>query len=255
MAGPEKCYAAPGSEVCCNRMDDCVFKPAAIRLEEADCRHCAKDRPDCHADFHKRVAEAKPGTITEIPECVARMSPEDRREFMNGVCAPPRLRSEDPRQPGPATTSFTWSECGITFTADDRNDRDDANPKDIAGRAKPQLHLIPSPALIEVAKVMGNGAFKYGPYNWRHKKICHTAYIAAAERHTRSHLDGELMDPDAARSHPEKGVPPNHSVYHLAAAAAGLLILLDAILTDNAIDDRPPAGVAGQLINPPKEAP
>ena len=128
----------------------------------------------------------------------------------------------------------------------------DANPKDIAGRAKPQLHLIPSPALIEVAKVMGNGAFKYGPYNWREKPVCHTAYISAAERHERSHLDGELMDSDAATPHPVKGAPPNPQVYHLAAAAAGLLILLDAILTGNAIDDRPKGGVAGALINPSK---
>lgn len=132
---------------------------------------------------------------------------------------------------------------------------DPRNPKDIAGQAKPQLHLIPSPALIEVAKVMGNGAFKYGPYNWREKPVCHTAYISAAERHTRSHLDGELMDPDAAKPHPEKGAPPNPDVYHLAAAAAGLLILLDAILTGNAVDDRPKPGVAGALINPPALAP
>lgn len=132
---------------------------------------------------------------------------------------------------------------------------DPRNPKDIAGQAKPQLHLIPSPALIEVAKVMGNGAFKYGPYNWREKPVCHTAYISAAERHTRSHLDGELMDPDAAKSSPEKGAPPNPDVYHLAAAAAGLLILLDAILTGNAVDDRPKPGVAGALINPPALAP
>jgi hypothetical protein len=120
---------------------------------------------------------------------------------------------------------------------------DSRNPKDIAGQSKPQLHLIPSPALIEVAKVMGLGAAKYGPYNWREKAVCHTAYISAAERHARSHLDGELFDPDA-KAH----------VYHLASAAAGLLILLDAILTGNAIDDRPKAGVAGALINPPKEA-
>lgn len=116
---------------------------------------------------------------------------------------------------------------------------DERNPKDIAGQSKPQLHLIPSGALIEVAKVMMCGAEKYGPYNWRQKKVSHTAYISAAERHERSHLDGEDYDPVASR--PE--------IRHLASAAAGLLILIDAILTGNAIDDRPPAGVAGALIN------
>lgn len=145
--------------------------------------------------------------------------------------------------------------CGVRNCIGHGLPLDDANPKDIIGRAKPQLHLIPSGALIEVAKVMMNGAFKYDPYNWRAKKVTHTTYISAAERHSRSHLDGELFDPDAAKPHPTKGMPPCPIVYHLAASIAGQLILLDAILTGNAIDDRPIPGVAGALINPPKVSP
>jgi hypothetical protein len=41
------------------------------------------------------------------------------------------------------------------------------NPKDLAGQDKPQMHLIPPVAEIAEAEVMGLGAKKYGPYNWR----------------------------------------------------------------------------------------
>lgn len=102
----------------------------------------------------------------------------------------------------------------------------DANPKDIAGRAKPQMHLIPAAAKVEVAKVMGLGAAKYGPYNWRDVPVAYGPYLAAIERHATAFVDGQNLDPESACS-------------HLAHIAAGAMILLDAIITGNAKDDRP----------------
>lgn len=113
----------------------------------------------------------------------------------------------------------------------------DANPKDIAGRAKPQLHLIPACAEIAVARVMEGGAKKYGPYNWRHKAVAYTPYISAVRRHMLAFADGELNDPESGLS-------------HLAHAASSAMILLDAIQNGCAIDDRVKPGVAGALINP-----
>lgn len=103
---------------------------------------------------------------------------------------------------------------------------EDANPKDIAGRAKPQLHLIPVGAMIPVAKVMELGARKYGPYNWREKPIAYTPYLSAALRHIAAFLNGETTDLESGQS-------------HIAHAAAGLLILQDAIAAGTAKDDRP----------------
>lgn len=110
-----------------------------------------------------------------------------------------------------------------------------SNPKDRLGDTKPQLHLVPPSAVIHMASAMQYGAEKYGPYNWRDKKVRATVYIAAALRHLNSYLDGEDYAPDSG-------------VHHLAHAAAGIGILLDAKETGCLIDDRPPKGKAAELI-------
>ncbi|HYD07506.1 MAG TPA: dATP/dGTP diphosphohydrolase domain-containing protein [Reyranella sp.] len=131
---------------------------------------------------------------------------------------------------------------------------DPRNPKDIVGQSKPPMHLVPPAAAIEEAKVMGNGAFKYGPYNWRDKDVSHSTYIAAAKRHMDAHWDGQDFDPGAKELH--NGKPqPYQLVRNLAAARASLGILIDAILTGHAIDDRPKDGVAGDLLYPSKASP
>jgi hypothetical protein len=114
-------------------------------------------------------------------------------------------------------------------------DADGDNPKDRIGETKPPLHLIPPAAEILEAVVMGLGARKYGPYNWRSAKVRATAYIAAAKRHLAQWLDGDNDDSESGSS-------------HLAHARACLGILLDAQATGNMFDDRPTPGVATQLI-------
>jgi hypothetical protein len=109
------------------------------------------------------------------------------------------------------------------------------NPKDREGAKKPPLHLIPSAAEITEAVVMGLGAEKYGPFNWRSEKVRASIYIAAARRHLAQWFDGQDHDLESG-------------VSHLAHARASLGILIDAIATDNVIDDRPPAGIAAKLI-------
>jgi len=114
-------------------------------------------------------------------------------------------------------------------------DAEGENPKDRIGETKPPLHLIPPAAEILEAVVMGLGARKYGPFNWRSAKVRATVYVAAAKRHLAQWLDG--VDDDS-----ESGVS------HLAHARACLGILLDAQATGNVIDDRPPKGPASALI-------
>jgi len=109
------------------------------------------------------------------------------------------------------------------------------NPKDRIGAKKPPLHLIPPAAAIAESVVMALGAEKYGAANWRSTKVRASVYIAAARRHLLQWFDGEDDDPESGIS-------------HLAHARASLGILLDAIATGNAIDDRPPAGAAAELI-------
>lgn len=68
---------------------------------------------------------------------------------------------------------------------------DTTNPKDLVGVTKPDLSLVPPVAVMEEARALEDGADKYGPFNWRDKKVRARVYIAAAKRHMDMWLDGE----------------------------------------------------------------
>lgn len=112
---------------------------------------------------------------------------------------------------------------------------DETNPKDRLGIRKPRIHLIPAAALLHEAGAMGNGSDKYGPYNWRRKKVKATIYVDATMRHVLAWLDGEEVAEDSG-------------VHHLGHARACLGILLDALESGNLVDDRPAKGPAAALI-------
>lgn len=89
---------------------------------------------------------------------------------------------------------------------------------------KPDLSLISSVAIVEVAKVMTFGKKKYGANNWR-QGIHWTRIIAAVLRHIFSWLGGETYDPET-------------KLNHLAHAACGLFMLLEYAITHQELDDR-----------------
>lgn len=109
------------------------------------------------------------------------------------------------------------------------------NPKDVIGLKKPRLSLVPPAGFVYAALAMANGADKYGPYNWREKKVQLMIYLEAAQRHILSYQDGEECAKDS-------GVP------HLGHAIACLLIIIDALETGNLVDNRPKAGPMAELI-------
>lgn len=112
---------------------------------------------------------------------------------------------------------------------------DMTNPKDLIGVKKPRLSLVSPAGLLYEALAMQDGANKYGPYNWRGKKVRLSIYIDAAKRHMDSYFDGEELTRDSR-------------VPHLGAAKACLGIIIDALETGNLIDDRPKSGVMSDLI-------
>ena len=117
-------------------------------------------------------------------------------------------------------------------------ERKSTNPKDILaqGEQRVLLHLIPTPALIETAKAMMDGARKYGPYNWREEGVGASTYISASMRHLRAYLDGEQLAADSR-------------VHHLGHAIACLAILLDAEAVGNLVDDRPLPAPSASLMD------
>jgi len=109
------------------------------------------------------------------------------------------------------------------------------NPKDRLGARKVPLSLVPPAATAYTALAMQNGAKKYGPYNWREKKVKASVYVDAALRHILAWFDGEERDADS-------GVP------HLGHGLACLSILVDAQETGNLVDDRPTPGPTARIL-------
>src|SRR6267378_1954560 len=103
------------------------------------------------------------------------------------------------------------------------------NPKDLFGIEKVSITKLPPVAVLHAAHAMMNGASKYGPYNWRDKKVVAAIYIDAALRHLLSWFEGEEIAQDSG-------------VHHLGHAMACAAILLDAQSMGNLLDDRPGRG-------------
>jgi Domain of unknown function (DUF5664) len=106
----------------------------------------------------------------------------------------------------------------------------DNNPKTKFGVLKTPMHLVPPAALRGLAEAFANGAVKYGPYNWREKKISSSVYYGATLRHLTDWWD--RID--------EGDVAPDSLVHHLKHAEACIAMLLDVLDSDKLNDDRPP---------------
>lgn len=109
------------------------------------------------------------------------------------------------------------------------------NPKDRYGLAKVPFSLIPSTALVFLARGLGHGARKYGPFNWRVEPVQGRVYLEAALRHIQLLLDGEDFDRDTG---------DHHGAFVLSTMA----IYLDAMVQGTLIDNRPLAGRTGDLV-------
>lgn len=102
-----------------------------------------------------------------------------------------------------------------------------SNPKDAIATDKAPLHLVPAAFKAYTALALAEGAMKYGAHNWRAAGVRASIYVAALQRHMDKWWNGENNDPHT-------GVP------HLANACACLAILIDALISEQLTDDRPP---------------
>lgn len=89
---------------------------------------------------------------------------------------------------------------------------------------KPRTDLLPSEPLLNIARVLGHGANKYGPHNWR-AGLATSRLYAATLRHLLAWNDGEDDDQ-------ESGLP------HLAHAACELVFLIQTLKDRPNLDDR-----------------
>lgn len=111
------------------------------------------------------------------------------------------------------------------------------NPKDLIATTKVNVSLVPPSALIGTSLALMYGATQYGPYNIRTcGKVGYMTYLSADIRHTLAFLDGENDAQDSLLPH----------LYH---KMGGIAMLIDAIETGRAIDDRPEPGIAAKMLD------
>lgn len=89
---------------------------------------------------------------------------------------------------------------------------------------KPDLSLLSSKALIQIAEVMTHGKKKYGAQNWR-KGLEWSRVFAAVQRHLLAWNDGETYDQETRLN-------------HLAHAGCGIMFLLEYSETRRDLDNR-----------------
>jgi len=92
---------------------------------------------------------------------------------------------------------------------------------------KPPHALIPPECLTQVAEVLGYGANKYGPHNWR-DDLNSTAFsrtYSSVQRHLNAYWAGEDNDQESGLS-------------HLAHAATQVFILMTQAKHGQLMDDR-----------------
>lgn len=84
--------------------------------------------------------------------------------------------------------------------------------KDDATKAR--FSLLPTLALRSVVDVLGFGAMKYSPGNWRNVDDARERYFNASQRHLWAWFGGEVYDAESG-------------LHHLAHAACSVLFLLE----------------------------
>lgn len=89
---------------------------------------------------------------------------------------------------------------------------------------KPDMSLLSSVAMEELAKVLTFGKQKYAAHNWR-KGISTSRLVGAALRHTFAFLKGETYDPETG-------------LHHMAHAMCCCMFILELHVTHKHLDDR-----------------
>ena len=105
----------------------------------------------------------------------------------------------------------------------------ETNPKDAVGIKKAPISTVSGAVMAELGLAMMEGALKYGRHNYRVSGVLASVYRDSVWRHLLAWWDfGQDIDPDSGLN-------------HITKAIAGLVVLRDAMILDNWVDDRPPS--------------
>ncbi len=118
------------------------------------------------------------------------------------------------------------AEAGVQFSGLDPVTKD-TNPKDALAGFKPRwFSFLPLRVLVGVGKALFEGGWKYGKHNYRESGVRASVYLDAC-------VCGHLMPFMEGQNHDENGM------HHIDKAIASLMVLRDAQIGGNWIDDRP----------------
>lgn len=111
------------------------------------------------------------------------------------------------------------------------------NPKDAVGTRKWRVFsTIPMTVMWELGVALMEGARKYGRHNYRVSGVRASVYVDAAMGHVSQWWEGENVDNDSGLS-------------HITKAIASLVVLRDAMIQSQLVDDRPPQAPVGAVRN------
>lgn len=139
-------------------------------------------------------------------------------------------------QPKPGPEGYRQIATAASKAAAAARDVNGPNPKDMAGRCKPDLSLVTGSMMTAIAAGLADGMKKYGRANWREIAVEALTYTSAAQRHIKAWEDGEELAPDSL-------------VHHLGHAAASLCVLIDAMACSTWVDNRARAGRSAESFS------
>lgn len=109
----------------------------------------------------------------------------------------------------------------------------ETNPKDAVGIRKWRVFsTIPMTVMWELGVALLEGARKYGRHNYRVSGVRASVYVDAAMGHISQWWEGESVDQDSGLN-------------HITKAIASLVVLRDAMIQSQLVDDRPPVAPVG----------
>lgn len=103
----------------------------------------------------------------------------------------------------------------------------ESNPKDSVGIRKVPYSTLPQEVIAEAGLGMLEGALKYGRHNYRVIGVRASVYYDAIMRHINAWWEGEDVDPESGLN-------------HITKLLTSAIVIRDAMINENWVDDRPP---------------
>jgi hypothetical protein len=184
------------------------------------------------SQYAEEIREAGERAIERLPERQLAMQRNLRAAKLTDDLTrspkPPVVMEEESQTTVESAFAKALGELKMPTPADRKKMKEGDSPFHFDS-GKPRMDQIPPRALMEIAKVFGYGARKYGEWNWAEYSNDWKwgQIIGSLLRHTFSWLMSEDIDHESG-------------LHHLAHAGCNVMMLLELVLNGRGGDDRNP---------------